>query len=550
MRARLKSGIDVIDRAVGGLRKNETYLLVGDTGTGKTIMAQHFVAEGIRTGECCLWVTDEKPADLLFQADSLDMDLTGAVRDGKIRFLQPVEDYASIIDRNTDVLALVNELKNYIDEFAATRVVVDRIGTLLDINQSPQFIQGFAGSLLNFLCDLPCTTFLVDSSPEQSGREWQNKLFERVSFGIFRLGWDDRRSSRNLTIRKMRGTPFDPAPRPFTIVDGHGIRGSRDGEVPKKGGALPEAVPGLRRRVCAVGLGPEHRSVLEAVLGSSWEILDAGENGMERDRMGRSALIVIDARGEIGTIIDRIRAFREDGFDVPVLLMTGGSTRVTDRIRALRSGVDEYIEGPLRADEFAARAGSLLRRSGFEVFPVRDDRDGVTGAGAGDGNDREQKQDRPSIAYDVKSGHFSLSLDQNRKILENMKLVGGLGVHFSLVFMRFQHGAGAGLLETGRVEGLVDRALETVVSRCRDEDILVRACGGEIILILVGADSRGVRKFFSRVEKSLGQLITDGGLELNYSHGSASYPEDSETFHEIIDRALRSLGGSRKLKIA
>src|SRR4051812_34540125 len=48
-------GLDTILR--GGFPRNHLYLIEGTPGSGKTTLALQFLLEGVRRGECCLYVT-------------------------------------------------------------------------------------------------------------------------------------------------------------------------------------------------------------------------------------------------------------------------------------------------------------------------------------------------------------------------------------------------------------------------------------------------------------------------------------------------------------
>jgi DNA-binding response OmpR family regulator len=54
---------------------------------------------------------------------------------------------------------------------------------------------------------------------------------------------------------------------------------------------------------------------------------------------------------------------RKSGIDVPVLMLTAKGD-VTDRIKGLDLGADDYLAKPFSLDEFVARLRALLRRAG------------------------------------------------------------------------------------------------------------------------------------------------------------------------------------------
>ena len=63
-RARL--GIPGLDEILhGGLIQSRLYLIDGNPGAGKTTLALHFLREGVRAGERCLYVTLSETAEEL-----------------------------------------------------------------------------------------------------------------------------------------------------------------------------------------------------------------------------------------------------------------------------------------------------------------------------------------------------------------------------------------------------------------------------------------------------------------------------------------------------
>ncbi len=60
--------------------------------------------------------------------------------------------------------------------------------------------------------------------------------------------------------------------------------------------------------------------------------------------------------------IDLLRAIRESGIDLPVLILTARDP-VIDRVKGLDAGADDYLVKPVDLDELAARIRALIRRS-------------------------------------------------------------------------------------------------------------------------------------------------------------------------------------------
>jgi DNA-binding response OmpR family regulator len=62
------------------------------------------------------------------------------------------------------------------------------------------------------------------------------------------------------------------------------------------------------------------------------------------------------------------RELREAGVRTPILMLTARDA-VSDRVRGLDCGADDYLTKPFSFDELAARVRSLLRRTGAERKP-------------------------------------------------------------------------------------------------------------------------------------------------------------------------------------
>lgn len=62
----MKTGVPGLDDIFkGGILEGSSVLLTGAPGTGKTILALQFIAEGLKSGEPCLYITSEESAESL-----------------------------------------------------------------------------------------------------------------------------------------------------------------------------------------------------------------------------------------------------------------------------------------------------------------------------------------------------------------------------------------------------------------------------------------------------------------------------------------------------
>jgi DNA-binding response OmpR family regulator len=87
-----------------------------------------------------------------------------------------------------------------------------------------------------------------------------------------------------------------------------------------------------------------------------------GPGGLEEARACRPDLVVLDLMlpGLDGFRV--LRTLREEGFRVPVLLLTARGDE-SDKVRGLRLGADDYVTKPFGVLELLARVEALLRRA-------------------------------------------------------------------------------------------------------------------------------------------------------------------------------------------
>src|SRR3989337_2811900 len=63
---RVSTGVQGLDLMLrGGLPKSRPYIITGPPGSGKSILAMHFLVDGMRRGESCMLVAlDEPPSEI------------------------------------------------------------------------------------------------------------------------------------------------------------------------------------------------------------------------------------------------------------------------------------------------------------------------------------------------------------------------------------------------------------------------------------------------------------------------------------------------------
>ncbi len=140
-RRRIPTGISGLDEMMGGgIPVGDSVLVAGPAGSGKTLCATQFVAEGVRHGEPgVVAVFEEHPQEYLNRARELGFDLEEMARQGNLRLI-----YLRPLDLSVD--ETLQEIRKAVDEIGAKRVVIDSLSGF-ELALAPTFREDFRDSL-------------------------------------------------------------------------------------------------------------------------------------------------------------------------------------------------------------------------------------------------------------------------------------------------------------------------------------------------------------------------------------------------------------------
>jgi DNA-binding response OmpR family regulator len=117
-------------------------------------------------------------------------------------------------------------------------------------------------------------------------------------------------------------------------------------------------------RILVIEDEPEIAAALVAELGHrgyTARIEHDGLPGLTAAREWRPDLVVLDVRLPVLDGLEVCRQLRDES-SVPILMLTAKDS-VTDRVRGLDAGADDYLTKPFSLDEFLARVRAALRRN-------------------------------------------------------------------------------------------------------------------------------------------------------------------------------------------
>jgi circadian clock protein KaiC len=211
-------GIDGLDQMMrGGVPEGTATLMLGSSGTGKTILGMHFLSEGARRKEPGLYFGFfESPARFLHKGDDLGLQLSKYARSGLLDTIwQPTGGL--IMD------ALAERLFETVRLNKVKRVVIDGISGFEESVVRPERLGMFFTSVANELRGLGVTTLLTEEMRELFGSEVQIPIPGVAGFAenivLVRQLEILSALKRAIAVMKMRETGHDDRLRELKITD-------------------------------------------------------------------------------------------------------------------------------------------------------------------------------------------------------------------------------------------------------------------------------------------------------------------------------------------
>ena len=214
---RISSGITGFDKLInGGFTKNSTNMLVGGSGSGKTIFSTQFLYEGLKKGEPCLYVTFEEKKNKFFNnMKKFNIDLEKYEKNGLFNFLEytPIKVKTMLEEGGGAIETLIISKK-------VTRIVIDSITSFALLFKSDHEKREAALALFNLINKWSCTSLLtLEEHPVASNNNASSKPLEFETDSIILLYFIRETDERNryLEVLKMRGTNHSRSIHPLSI---------------------------------------------------------------------------------------------------------------------------------------------------------------------------------------------------------------------------------------------------------------------------------------------------------------------------------------------
>jgi archaeal flagellar protein FlaH len=218
---RISTGIKDLDRMMeNGYPRNHTILITGTTGSGKTILGLHYINQACMDGKKCFVIaTEEDQEDLIAQAESLGMPISGYLKDKRLgidrvfdertEYIKGIRDndVADIDELQSDIIGLLDRIPK--DTEIA---LIDNIG-VFTLNMSVNEFRAQFDTLIRGLAKRKLSSVIIMDS---ASNERMGGIAAYSVYGVIVTSIKDdpytNKMGRTIRILKIRNTkiPIDP----------------------------------------------------------------------------------------------------------------------------------------------------------------------------------------------------------------------------------------------------------------------------------------------------------------------------------------------------
>lgn len=208
--------------SMGGLVEGRTTLLVGTSGSGKTLFAVEALYRSIAEYQRpVVFVTfEERPGDILRNVQRLNWDLPALIRSNQLVLLDASMDHARVEEAgNYDLSGIISQIRDAVEEIGAKLVILDSLGALFYQFDNPGILRCEILRLTDTLQEMGVTSLMTAERLDEYGpiSRWGIEEFVSDCVIVLRHQLTEEKVRRTVQIYKLRGDRHAKDEFPFTI---------------------------------------------------------------------------------------------------------------------------------------------------------------------------------------------------------------------------------------------------------------------------------------------------------------------------------------------
>lgn len=221
---KLPTGVPGLDNLLlGGIPRGRSTLIAGRSGTGKSVVSLQIAAslghQGLTT---LVMAVEESPDDLIHTGDSLGLDISGLVRDGRVLVVdvnRPA-DGPVIASGEYDIFGLVHRIEGLVETHAAKAIVLDSATALFSPRPSAERMRQHFFHLISAFRRLDLTAVVIAEAQEDYGALTTLGVEDFVCdlTMVLRNIMDGGRRRRSIEINKYRRSAHFKGEYPCTVT--------------------------------------------------------------------------------------------------------------------------------------------------------------------------------------------------------------------------------------------------------------------------------------------------------------------------------------------
>ena len=334
---RASMGISGLDEVLcGGLVRNQTYLVTGPAGTGKTTFGWHYLTAGTAAGEAVLFVTfSESEEQLRRNGRKMGFDVEGVSfldLSPSSKFFRNAESYDIFAPDEVERQPTTRHIVEAVESINPRRVFIDSMTHLRYLSADAYQFRKQVLSFLRYLTDRGCdVVFVSETAPDAPDDD-----LRYLSDGVIALSLET--SGRTLLVTKYRGSDFRGTQHSMRLSD-RGIE------------VFPRLLPethGTAFRAEPLSFGvPDLDAMLHGGLERGTTTIVSGPSGVGKTTLGLQFMKEAASRGDRSVIFsfeERAETLitRSRNISIPIdAMMKDGRLSVVS-VEALRFSPDEF----------------------------------------------------------------------------------------------------------------------------------------------------------------------------------------------------------------